>query len=49
LGDYLGSDYEGKTFPLPPLTIETQLMEECAKRGGTRRSKKYKIRKTLRK
>ena len=48
LGDYLGSDYEGAAFPLPPLKIEGQLMEECNKSGGTRRSKKYKMRKTLR-
>jgi hypothetical protein len=49
LGDYLGQDYEGNKFPLPPLTIETRLMEECAKGRGGRRSKKHKTRKTMRK
>jgi len=49
LGDYLGPDYEGKTFALPPLTIESQMMEECAKSGGTRRIKKYKTRQSMRK
>lgn len=49
LGDYLGPDYEAKTFPLPPLKIESQMMEECAKSGGTRRTKKYKIRQSMRK
>lgn len=49
LGDYLGSDYEEKPFPLPPLKIESQMMEECAKSGGTRRAKKYKIRQSMRK
>ncbi len=46
LGDYLGPDYEAKTSPLPPLKIESQMMEECAKGGGTRRAKKYKIRRS---
>lgn len=47
LGDYLGPNYEAKTSPLPPLKIESQMMDECAKSGGTRRA--YKIRRTMRK
>jgi len=37
LGDYLGSSYEGKTYELPPLTIEIAMMT-----GGTRSIKKIK-------
>jgi len=43
LGDYLGPDYEGKKYPLPPLSIETVSMERLQKsglKGGRRRSKK---------
>jgi hypothetical protein len=35
LGDYLGPDYEGKKYPLPPLIIETQMMNEEKRKLGT--------------
>jgi len=37
LGDYLGPDYPEKKYPLPPLTIETYLMNN---KGGTRRRRR---------
>jgi len=53
LGDYLGSDYEDKKDPLPPLTIETQMMNEekhklgiaGGRRKRTRRHKRTRRRK----
>lgn len=40
LTDYLGPDYEGKKFPVPPLTVETNMMNRAKRARKTRKTRK---------